>query len=183
MTRRSYSVPAALLAVALSGLPLTACNSPKEAASAPAGSGGLAVSGEHPLDNGWAAAGQPSKARVQELAKAGVTIISLRAPSEDPFNEEQVVKEAGGTFIRFPVSGATFNDPAAIDAILDAYAKAEKEGKKVYVHCASSNRVGATWALYQAKRKGVPADQALAKGKAAGLRSLTPIVEKALAAK
>ena len=50
----------------------------------------------------------------------------------------------------------------------------------VYLHCASSNRVGASWALYQAQRKGVPAEDAIEMGKAAGLTSLESRVRSVL---
>jgi len=42
---------------------------------------------------------------------------------------------------------------------------------KVLVHCASSNRAGALWASYLALYKGVPLDQAIENGKAAGMRA------------
>jgi protein tyrosine phosphatase (PTP) superfamily phosphohydrolase (DUF442 family) len=41
----------------------------------------------------------------------------------------------------------------------------------VLLHCASSNRVGAVWALYRIDRAGLTADQAEAEGRAAGMKA------------
>jgi hypothetical protein len=48
----------------------------------------------------------------------------------------------------------------------------------VYLHCASSNHVGPSWALYHAERLGVPPEEALAMGRAAGLGSLEALVRE-----
>lgn len=135
---------------------------------------------EHDLGGGWIGAGQPSEARLREVVEAGARVISLRYPEEDPFNEEAVVDELGGVFIRYPTQGSSYQDVSFRQGMYDLYDAQAAEGGLVYLHCASSNRVGASWALYQAERKGVPAEEAIALGKQAGLASLESMVRDIL---
>lgn len=135
---------------------------------------------EHALGGGWIGAGQPSEQRLLDVVKLGATVLSLRTQAEDPFDEPALVKGAGGTFIRYPVSSSQYQDKAFREALYDLYDAQMKLGVLVYLHCASSNRVGASWALYQAERKGLPLAEALAAGKAAGLSSLESMVVQIL---
>lgn len=142
----------------------------------------LVASGGNEADilYGWVAAGQPSEQRVREVIATGATIISLRAASEDPFDEPALIESLGGTFIRYPTASANYESVAFREAMYDLYDAQLDAGVTVYLHCASSNRVGASWALYQAERKGVPAEEAIALGKAAGLASLESLVRQIL---
>ncbi|MFG0320644.1 MAG: hypothetical protein ACF8XB_25450, partial [Planctomycetota bacterium JB042] len=58
------------------------------------------------------------------------------------------------------------------------------EGREgdVLVHCGSSNRVGALWAAYQGIHGGASPEEAIAQGKAAGMKSdgLAQAVEELL---
>lgn len=142
----------------------------------------LAASEGHESDilYGWVAAGQPSEARVEEIVATGATIISLRLPAEDPFDEPGLIDSLGGEFIRYPTSSADYDRVDFRESMYDLYDEQLDAGKIVYLHCASSNRVGASWALYQAERKGVAAEEAIAMGKAAGLGSLETRVREVL---
>jgi hypothetical protein len=71
----------------------------------------------------------------------------------------------GGTFIRYPTTSANYETVAFREAMYDLYDAQLDAGVTVYLHCASSNRVGASWALYQAERKGVPAEEAIVTGR------------------
>lgn len=204
------SVPRALLSLSLLATPpLTGCSRPSEpAAPAPktetAAEAGEAPAarqaeaapkpqatpkpavtasgpGERALGDGWIAAGQPSQERVKALAEAKVPIISLRTPGEDPFDEATLVERLGGAFSRHPTTGAEFTQPAYRAALFDEFDRLAKGGGPVYVHCASSNRVGAAWALYLAERKGLGIEEALQKGREAGMRSLDGLVRSVLA--
>ncbi|MFT3670154.1 MAG: sulfur transferase domain-containing protein [Pseudoxanthomonas sp.] len=88
------------------------------------------------------------------------------------------VEALGMTYIALPISGKEDIGAAnaqALHALLQG-----REGK-VLLHCASGNRVGALLALGAAQIDGLPADDALALGRAAGLKSLEPVVVEQLA--
>lgn len=123
-------------------------------------------------------AGQPSTADLAEYAKRGVkTIVNLRAPAEMEklgFDEAAAAKSLGMTYLNVPVGGALPSD-GELAKIYAALAKGGKE--KVLLHCASSNRVGMTWAVFRGTQHGLDAEAALAEGKAAGLKA--PGLEKA----
>lgn len=129
-------------------------------------------------EKGILAAGQPTGEQLQVLAEEGYkTVIDLRPDSESRgYDEAGAAKANGLTYVNIPVTGTTL-DKAAIDRFV---AELDKAQKPVIVHCATSNRVGA---LYYAwlREKGMPREEALAKGKAAGLKS-PELIEKVDAA-
>lgn len=136
--------------------------------------------GEHELQGGWIGAGQPSEARLQEVVERGARVITLRGTSEEPFDEQAAVEGWGGTLLRHATSAKDFGDEAFREALFDLFDRQRAEPGVVYLHCASANRVGASWALYQGLRRGMPAEEALALGEAAGLGSLGPSVRELL---
>ena len=135
---------------------------------------------ERDVDFDWIAAGQPTEARVREIVAAGVPIIDLRYPQEDPFDEPGLVESLGGQFTRYPTSGMDYERVEFREGMYDLYDAAIANGGTVYLHCASSNRVGASWAFYHAERLGLEIEAALAKGREAGLRSLEDTVRRIL---
>jgi uncharacterized protein (TIGR01244 family) len=125
---------------------------------------------------GVMAAGQPTGEQLQLLAEEGYkTVIDLR-PAEEPhgFNEPEAARQNGLAYVNIPVTAQTL-DQATVDKFLETMKKAEHP---VLLHCASSNRVGALYYAWLVLEKGVPAKEAMAKAKAAGLRS-PELVEKA----
>ncbi len=136
--------------------------------------------GEYDLAFGWIGAGQPDEARLTEVVAVGARVISLRLEAEDPFAEQELVEGLGGVFIRYPTQGSYYQEVAFREGMYDLYDAQIEQGGPVYLHCASSNRVGAAWALYHAERLGLPAEEALELGKAAGLSSLEPMVKELL---
>ena len=104
-------------------------------------------------------------------------VIDLRAPNEDgAVEEEQLAKDIGVNYQRIVV-GRGAPDWSEIDKFA-----ALIEDPKLYpilVHCVSSNRSGAIWAMYRAKA-GVPALVAIEEGRAAGLESREKAVRKML---
>jgi len=120
-------------------------------------------------ERGITTAAQPSPEQLEALAKAGfTTVINLRTDAEMSFDEGERVKSLGMDYHRIPIGSAgDVNEAAARQ--LDAYL-AQANGP-VLVHCASSNRVGALFAVRE-HLIGADAESALAKGKAAGLASL-----------
>lgn len=125
---------------------------------------------------GVMAAGQPTGEQLQLLAEEGYkTVIDLR-PAEEPhgFNEPEAAHQNGLAYVNIPVTLENL-DQAAVDKFLETMKKAERP---VLLHCASSNRVGALYYAWLVLEKGVPAKEAMAKAKAAGLRS-PELIEKA----
>lgn len=125
-------------------------------------------------------AGQPAPAEFEALAAAGLKhVINLRPPTEDAgFDEAALAAKLGLSYAVIPVAGpGDVNEAAArrLDAAL-----ATTRGEPTLVHCASSNRVGALLALRAAKLQGIPASEALAFGRAAGLTKMEPLVQQIL---
>jgi len=131
---------------------------------------------ESGVDHGWIVAGQPTQERLREVVSLGARVISLRLPAEDPFDEKALVEGLGGTFIRYPTTSADMLAPEFRSGLYDLYDDQIRKGGPVYLHCASSNRAGASWALYNAERRGVPPLQALEMGRQAGMASLETLV-------
>jgi uncharacterized protein (TIGR01244 family) len=118
---------------------------------------------------GLAAAGQPAADELPKLGSLGFkTVINLRTPGEGgPANEKQLVESQGLRYVSVPITPASFSlaDVEAVQKVLD-----DASAGPMLRHCASSNRVGATWAAVLARR-GKPLDEALAAGRDAGMRS------------
>lgn len=135
---------------------------------------------ERDVEFDWIAAGQPTEARLTAVVEAGVPIISLRYANEDPFDEPALVAGLGGDFTRYPTSGGDYRSVAFREGMYDLYEAAIAARGTVYLHCASGNRVGASWALFHAERLGVDPEAALDIGRAAGLRGLESMVREVL---
>ncbi|QGX40467.1 fused DSP-PTPase phosphatase/NAD kinase-like protein [Permianibacter aggregans] len=120
--------------------------------------------------------GQPSLSDLDKLKAAGVTtVVSLRGADEQlPFDEKKEVEARGMRFISIPVAGKSdinFEHAKQLQAVLS-----DSDGKAL-VHCASSNRVGALFAL-NAVAEGKSLEQAIETGKRHGLASLEPVVRE-----
>ena len=115
--------------------------------------------------------GQPSIEDLKALKEQGVTnIINLRPVGEfDGFNEAEEAKKLGLKYTVIPV--ASFNDISVENATILNDLLKENSGKTL-VHCASSNRVGALFAVkakYIDKKNN---SDAISEGKSAGMYSL-----------
>jgi uncharacterized protein (TIGR01244 family) len=124
--------------------------------------------------------GQPSRDDLARLQAEGVrTVIDLRAPQEDRgYDQAAEVRRLGMDYIALPIAGKDDITPANA-AALHALLK-ERDGE-VLLHCASGNRVGALLALAAVQVDGASAEAALTLGRAAGLKSLEPVVMERLA--
>jgi uncharacterized protein (TIGR01244 family) len=125
-------------------------------------------------------AGQPSPADFEALAASGLKhVVNLRPTSEDAgFDEAALAARLGLKYTVIPVAGppdVTEANARKLDAALAA-----TQGEPTLVHCASSNRVGALLALRAAQLQGLPKEQALAFGRAAGLTKMEPLVQQLL---
>ncbi len=121
------------------------------------------------------AAGQPTAAQMKRLAEAGYnTDIDLRRPSEERgFEEPQVAKQEGLTYVNIPVS-LELLDRATIERFIRVFADAKRP---VVVHCASSNRVGALYYAYLVEHKGMAPAKAMPLALKAGLHE-PKLIEK-----
>lgn len=123
-------------------------------------------------DGSFYFSGQPDEASLGRLAtEDGITtVVNLRRPSELDslgFDERAVVEGLGMTYVSIPVTPQTFS----IEDVR-RFAKAVEAAKgPILLQCGSSNRVGGMWAAYLAIERGVDLDEALEKGRAAGMRS------------
>jgi len=128
-----------------------------------------------PIAPGIVAAGQPAPAVLPKLGAMGFkTVINLRTSGEGgPANEQQVVESQGLSYVSVPVTASFgLSDVEAVEKVI-----ADPAAAPILFHCASSNRVGAVWAVIVARR-GAGLDEALAAGREAGLRS--PVLEDAV---
>jgi len=127
--------------------------------------------------------GQPSQEALTALAKDGVKhVINLRPMQEQEqsqdWNEAELVQSLNMQYHSIPVAGAagvTLENATALADLLKTL-----EGEQTFLHCASSNRVGALTALYEGAANGVNTDEAIAKGKSWGMSSLEPVVRAQL---
>ena len=87
--------------------------------------------------------GQPTANHLRALKEAGAEILlDLRDPMEQrSYDEPGLARDIGLEYINVPVSSATLND-ATLERVLAVYRNAGE--KKIFVHCGSGNRVGAT---------------------------------------
>ncbi len=136
------------------------------------------VMASHPASR-LVTAAQPNANDLSALAKAGVSVvIDLRGDKEDRgFDEAATNQQLGLQYIKMPINGAddiTFAKASELDQLLQQHRE-----HTVLLHCASSNRVGALLAL-RAAQQGATRDQALAIGRAGGMKSLESKVQTLL---
>lgn len=119
---------------------------------------------------GVATGGQPAASHVAALAKAGfTTVLDLRTPAEDHgFDEAAAMRAAKLDYVSIPVTAATLDD----SVFTRVRAELQKhDGRGVFVHCASGNRVGAAMIPWYVLDRGWDIERAVATAKAGGLHS------------
>jgi uncharacterized protein (TIGR01244 family) len=114
--------------------------------------------------------GFPTAEGLRAMKARGITrVISLKTNDEvlkaKQFDEAALAKELGLELVVIPVSAATFS-PADVERFAAAY---EGSTDPVLIHCGSSNTVGAVWAAYLHRFRGMEKSEALDAGAAAGL--------------
>ena len=124
---------------------------------------------EKVLDNGWIVSGMPTKDRLEQVAEGGGLVISLCNESEESGPEAYIVNMKGGRFVRVPVSPPLLDIPGYRQKIYDVFEMAGAYDK-VFIHCATSNRVGAALALYHWERLKEPVDKSIEYGVSAGMQ-------------
>ena len=122
--------------------------------------------------------GQPLQEDLVRLKSEGIrTVIDLRGAQEDRgYDEAAEAQRLGLAYIALPIAGKDDITPANAKALGELLRAQEGD---VLLHCASGNRVGALLALDAAAR-GIPREEALELGRAAGLKSLEPVAAEQL---
>tara|TARA_Y100000031_G_C8053079_1_gene307062 strand:+ start:78 stop:590 length:513 start_codon:yes stop_codon:yes gene_type:complete len=117
--------------------------------------------------------GQPSQTDFAKLKQLGVqNVINLRGDNETNWSEQELVTELGMNYYHIPVQSKadiTIENATKLQALLN-------KQQTTLLHCASSNRVGALVALYNAVTLKKPIDEAVEIGKQWGLKSLEGVV-------
>ena len=126
---------------------------------------------------GIVSAGRLKPEDIARLKDAGIEhVVDLTPDDETPdFDEANAVRSAGIDYSNLPIRGAadlTRESVIAFDRMMST-AK-----RPVLVHCASGNRVGAMAALRAAWVEGQSEEDAIATGKAWGLKGLEPQVRE-----
>jgi protein tyrosine phosphatase (PTP) superfamily phosphohydrolase (DUF442 family) len=129
---------------------------------------------------GITTSGQPSRDQFTKLREAGYRgVINLRTPGELSWDEgTEAVRQKIG-YVQIPIGGPGDLTRENVEKFDEAL-KMAPDGGKVLVHCGSSNRVGAMFALRAKWIQGKSLDEALALGKKAGLTSLQGTVTELL---
>jgi len=120
--------------------------------------------------------GQPNETVFRRLAEQeGIKlVVNIRLPRELGrlgFDEPDLVAELGMEYVNIPITTASLS---AGDVDRFAEVLAHTRGP-VLIHCQTSDRVGALWAAYLARVRGVDIEDAIDQGKAVGLGSQSRI--------
>lgn len=106
--------------------------------------------------------GQPTEDQFAELKSAGIaTVIDLRNSNETKFDEASLVEQTGMAYINLPVDGAAGINDENRNLLRSVLYNATGV---VFLHCGSSNRVGALLAL-DAVHNGMSVEDALEYGR------------------
>lgn len=124
--------------------------------------------------------GQPERSELRAAAEAGVqTVINLRGEGEfTEWDEGALVGELGMDYVHIPVAGPEDLNAEAVSRFDRALSESSDE--PTLVHCASSNRVGALFALRAAFLNDHSDEEAMQIGREHGLTSLEPVVREIL---
>lgn len=116
-----------------------------------------------------ATAGQPTDEALADVKKAGFkAVLNLRTEQEGSLEEKPKVEALGMEYYNIPIGRDGFS-PAILEQFKEILA--DSDNRPLLIHCASSNRVGALWYIYQVLDAGEDEATALAEGKKAGLTS------------
>lgn len=114
--------------------------------------------------------GQPSAQHLEALKAAGVDIIlDIRDPMEQrPIEEPEAVRRLGLEYVNVPVRAGALDD-ASLERILSVLRGAE--GRQIFFHCGSGNRVGGALIPYLMLDEGMDEEDAVNQAMRIGLRS------------
>jgi protein tyrosine phosphatase (PTP) superfamily phosphohydrolase (DUF442 family) len=132
--------------------------------------------------SGVCSGGRPRPEHLRNAKEKGVrTVINLCPPAEAcDYDEAALVQELGMHYVNIAVAGPADLTAENARRLADAMQEAGP-GHPVLLHCASGNRVGALMALKARLVDQKSAAEALAIGRAAGLKALEPFVTQLIA--
>jgi uncharacterized protein (TIGR01244 family) len=115
-----------------------------------------------------AASGQPTDDALADIKEAGFkTILNLRTEEEGSLDEKPKVEALGLEYFNIPIGsdGITKESVELFSKIVN-----DAEARPLFIHCASSNRVGALWYIHRVLSEGADEDAALEEARKAGLK-------------
>jgi uncharacterized protein (TIGR01244 family) len=108
--------------------------------------------------------GQPTLETLQWLKSEGVTtVINIRSEKENKefaessFNEENVVKDLGMSYVSIPLGDKETYCPATVDKFAEALTASQG---KAFIHCLSAGRATYLWMAYLVRHRGYSLDEA-----------------------
>jgi uncharacterized protein (TIGR01244 family) len=114
--------------------------------------------------------GQFAPEDIEALKAAGIRrVISLRTAEELEWDERAALENSGIEFVSIPFRDASSLTDEIFDEVRNQLAASRST--TTLLHCASSNRVGATWLAWRVLDEGVPLETAVAEARIVGLRS------------
>lgn len=133
--------------------------------------------------SGLCTGGRPRPEHLAAAAQQGVKVVVNLCPPEEAADYDEAAEAArlGMHYINIPVAGPADLTLENAQRLAAALARAGA-GQRVLLHCASGNRAGALLALKARYVDGKSQAEALAIGRAAGLRALEGFVAQLLAA-
>ncbi len=133
------------------------------------------------VEPGLFCGGQPSEAELGSLMAQGVrSLINLRPPGEfDGFDEARAAAALGLAYTQIGITGSADLTREKIGEFCSVFTAARAAGP-VLVYCRSGNRVGAAIALALAWMHQCCPDEALARGRRAGMTGLEEAVKTLL---
>ena len=116
-------------------------------------------------------AGWPTEAGLRLMAARGVkTVIALKSAEEVQdarnYDPRKVAADLGITLVILPVRPTTYS-VADVEKFAAAFEGAQGP---VLIHCGSSSTCGMVWSGYLVAKRGMSASDAVARGRAAGLK-------------
>lgn len=117
---------------------------------------------------------QPNEDTIYMLADEGTTtVINFRRESEMeervPFDEAEVVTEAGASYVHIPLGGGVGDEPGYHPEDVDRLATVLENAKgNVLLHCASGGRARTIWTAYLIKYEGMSEEDAIERAQKVG---------------
>jgi uncharacterized protein (TIGR01244 family) len=128
-----------------------------------------------------ATAGRPSAEHFALAKERGIKRVINLCPHGEPcaYDEPELMAQLGLDYVNIPVAGPS---DLSVDKARELDAALQTATGPVLVHCASSNRVGALFALRAFHLERKSPEEALAIGRSAGLKAMEPVVRQLLGA-
>jgi uncharacterized protein (TIGR01244 family) len=133
------------------------------------------VEGNLYLDGRVYISGQPDEAALAELRRRGLSVVvNTRTPAEVedrekvPFDEGQVVRDLGMSYVSIPLGGDEHPyEPAAVERLAKVL---DGNQGRVLIHCGFGGRAAYLWLAYLVQHADLSLERAMARGEAMMLK-------------